>query len=106
MTIRNGSPRRPQHDESGMVAVWTAMLLVVIIGFTAWAVDFSGWKREGARMQRAADAAALAGAVFMPENVNGLAFSTAKDIAARNGYTDGQDGATVTVSPGQQANQL
>ena len=95
-----------RRDEAGAVAVWTALLLVVILGFTAWSVDFSHGKRDGTRMQRAADAAALAGAVFMPENLNGIAFSTAKDIASKNGYTDGVNGVTVTVTPGQQVNQL
>ena len=57
-------------------------------------------------MQKAADAAALAGAVFMPENTNGIAFTTAKDIAAKNGYQDGADGVTVDVEPGQHPNQL
>lgn len=94
------------RDERGMVLIWTALLMVVIIGFAAWSVDFWSWKREGARLQKAADAAALAGAIFMPENLHGIAFSTAKDIASRNGYTDGENGVVVAVVPGQQPNQL
>jgi Flp pilus assembly protein TadG len=97
--------QRRARDERGLVAIWTALILVIILGFTAWSVDFWSWKREGARLQKAADAAALAGAVFMPENLNGIAFTTAKDIAAKNGYTDGKN-ATVVVVPGQQPNQL
>jgi hypothetical protein len=80
--------------------------MVVIIGFTAWSVDYWNGKRDGVRIQRAADAAALAGAVFMPENVGGIAFSTAREVASRNGYTDGVNGTTVTVVPGVQPNQL
>jgi Flp pilus assembly protein TadG len=100
--------RRPggRADERGIVAVWTALLMVVIIGFTAWAVDFGNWKDRSTRLQKAADAAALAGVVFMPENLNSMAFTTARSIASKNGYTDGQDGVTVTVAPGQQPNQL
>jgi hypothetical protein len=78
----------------------------VILGFTAWSVDFWSWKREGARLQKAADAAALAGAVFMPENLNGVAFSTAVEVATKNGYTNGVGGVSVTVVQGQQPNQL
>src|SRR4051794_35852022 len=88
--------RGAHRDESGLVVVWTAMLMVVILGFTAWAVDFGNWKDRSTRLQKAADAAALAGVVFMPENVNNLAFTTARTIAAKNGYTDGQSGVTVT----------
>jgi len=98
------TPRR--EDERGIVLVWTALLMVVIIGFTAWSVDVWSWKREGARLQKAADAAALAGAVFMPENVNGIAFSTAQQVAAENGFANGANGVSVVVVPGQQPNQL
>jgi Flp pilus assembly protein TadG len=104
--VRRGLGRRTPRDEQGVVIVWTALLMVVILGFTAWSVDFSHGKRDGARLQKAADAAALAGAVFMPENLNGIAFSTAREVATKNGYTDGVNGATVAVAPGQQPNQL
>ena len=42
----------------------------------------------------------------MPENIDGIAFTTAKDIAAKNGFTDGKNGVTVDVVPGQHPNQL
>jgi Flp pilus assembly protein TadG len=95
-----------RRDERGVVAVWTAILMLIFIGFAAWAVDFSGWKRDGTNMQKAADAAALAGAVFMPENPGGIAFSTARSVASKNGYTDGVNGVTVVVNPGEQPNEL
>jgi Flp pilus assembly protein TadG len=104
--LETGLRRRAVRDESGVVLIWTALLMVVILGFTAWSVDFWSWKREGARLQKAADAAALAGAVFMPENLNGVAFSTALEVATKNGYTNGVDGVAVTVVQGQQPNQL
>jgi hypothetical protein len=93
-------------DERGVVAVWVAMMLVLFVGCLAWSVDFASGKNEGVHMQKAADAAALAGAVFMPENANGIAFSTAKAVASKNGYTDGVDNVSVVVTPGQQPNQL
>ncbi len=107
MTRRGqGFARRTAPDERGVVLVWTAILMVVILGFTAWSVDFWHGKRDGVRAQKAADAAALAGAVFMPENLGGIAFSTAREVATKNGYTDGVNGVTVNVVPGQQPNQL
>lgn len=89
-----------------MVLIWVALLLTVLLGFTAWAVDYGHWQRERARMQKAADAAALAGAVFMPENPGGIAFTTARQVAARNGYADGQGGVSVAVSQGTYPNQI
>ncbi|MGZ6977696.1 MAG: pilus assembly protein TadG-related protein [Acidimicrobiia bacterium] len=92
--------------EAGAVLIWTALLMTVLLALTGWAVDFSHWNQERTRMQKAADAAALAGAVFMPENAGGIAFSTARDIAAKNGYQDGKDGVTIDVAQGQLPNQL
>ena len=46
-------------------------------------------------MQKAADAAALAGAVFMPENMNGIAFTTAKSSRRRTATRTATNGVTV-----------
>ena len=57
-------------------------------------------------IQKAADAAALGGAVFMPENVGNRAYLTAEDLSSENGFTNGSDGVTVTTAPGELPNQL
>lgn len=87
-------------DERGVVAVWVALLMVVFLGFTAWAVDFSRWNDERTHMQKAADAAALAGAVYLPDDPAG-AISAAKNVAAKNGYSSG-----VNALVQSNANQL
>jgi hypothetical protein len=46
-------------------------------------------------MQRAADAAALAGVVYLPSNPSG-AYAAAQAEAVKNGYTTGTNGMTVT----------
>ena len=43
-------------------------------------------------MQKAADAAALGAAVFMPENFGASRSRRRRTLAAKNGYTDGQNG--------------
>ena len=69
--IRRSWPAR-RDGENGFVLVWMALMLTrADRGFAGLAVDFWSWNREGARMQKAADAAALGGAVFMPENFAG-----------------------------------
>lgn len=77
-----------RDDERGVVAVWVALLLVVLVAFAGWAVDFSHWNDERTHMQKAADAAALAGAVYLPDDPAG-AIAAAKDLAAKNGYPGG-----------------
>ncbi len=61
-------------------------LMVVLSASPAGRSTSAHWNDERAHMQKAADAAALAGAVYMPENPAGSRSSTAKDIAAKNGY--------------------
>jgi hypothetical protein len=72
----------------------------------ALAIELNNLNRVGTQAQKAADAAALAGAVFMPDNGDGDAAEMATDIAAQNGFEDGVDGVTVTAEEGARPNQL
>ena len=57
--------RRRMRGESGYVLAMIGMLIIPLLAFTAFAVDLGSWYAPGvARMQRAADAAALAGVVW------------------------------------------
>jgi len=63
------------RSESGYVLVTVAAMLVVLIGFTGLALDLGTMLSARTQMQRAADAAALAGAyslVVAPTDENGL----------------------------------
>jgi Mg-chelatase subunit ChlD len=95
----NPLPHR-QADERGVVAVWLAITLIVLLGFAGWAIDFAHWNDERTEMQKAADAAALAGAVYLPDDPAG-AFAAARSIAAKNGFSSG-----VSVTTLSNANQL
>ena len=103
---RGWRAHREPGDESGFVLAFVAISLVVLLAMAGFAVDFWHWSREEARLQSAADAAALAGAVFMPNNTGQVAYTTAQSIAGRNGYTNGQNGVTVTPTVGQLPTQL
>jgi Flp pilus assembly protein TadG len=95
-----------RRDQRGYVATVVALLMpVVFIALSAVAVDTSRWYVEMQRVQNAADAAALAGVPYMPLDLPN-ATSTAKSVSARNGYTDGSNGATVTVAQGSKPSQL
>jgi len=58
--------RAGYDDESGLVLVWMALMLIVLLGMAGFAVDLGSWYLRSAKLQRAADAAALAGVVWMP----------------------------------------
>ena len=80
--------------QRGQVLPIFVILAVVLIGGAALLTDAAWWWTNEQRMQRAADAAALAGAVYLPGN-QGLAFSAAHAEAVKNGITNGVDGAIV-----------
>ncbi len=69
-----------------MVVVWFALMLVVLIGMAAFAVDVTAWHLTQTREQRAADAAALAGAVTYPSDAS-TSNAAALGIAGNNGYS-------------------
>jgi Flp pilus assembly protein TadG len=94
-------PHRVSHDEPrrisqlGQVLPLFVLLSVVILGGAALLTDVAWWWTYEQRAQRAADAAALAGAIYLPGN-QGRAYSTALAEAAKNGFVNGSGGVTVT----------
>lgn len=77
-------PRRRMRGEKGYVLAVTGLLLLPLLVFTAFAVDLGSWYAQGARMQRAVDAASLAGVVQLPNQTN--AKTTADAVMKDNGY--------------------
>lgn len=91
-TVQAADARRP---ERGQALVMFILMSLVMIGAVAIVTDIS-WVWYGQqRMQRAADAAALAGAVYLPGDP-ATAYSSARAESAKNGFTDGSGGVTVT----------
>lgn len=85
-----------RRARSGSVAVLTALVFVVLMGFAALGVDVTGWENGRLRAQGAADAAALAAGLAATN-----AESPAQDalaVAAFDGFVNGTGGATVTVN--------
>ena len=88
MVPRWALPRRVRDGrwkEGGYVAVMTALLLMVLMGLTAFAVDVGHWYLVGQQEQRAADAAAMAGVSYLPGDSVG-AFASAKTYSKINGF--------------------
>lgn len=83
-----------RSSERGYALALTALLLIPLMAITAIGVDLGVWYMQGARNQRVADAGALAGAVWLPDQVK--AEEVALEAVARNGLTPGLD-STVTV---------
>jgi hypothetical protein len=99
--------RRVRFDgkESGAVAVLVAMLLVVFMGCAAIAVDLGREQVVAAQLQKAADAGALAGAVYLPGDLP-TAQSVAKSVALQNVRVGLAGPVTVTSVVGARPTQL
>ena len=98
------TPARPRHGSSarhrrerGQVVVLFAGAILALIALCAVVIDVAWYWTSNLRMQRAADAAALAGVVWLPGNPS-TAFSVARAEATKNGYTNGAGGVVITPS--------
>ena len=92
--------QRLRKDERGAVAIIVALLMVVLIGFAALAVDISAMWAEKRQLQNGADAGALAIAQECAKGACGSPDGTAQTYAAaepQRWHAHGQ-----VVSPDQQ----
>ena len=86
-TRRDETQRRdsqPRDGEHGFALVWFALVLTALMAMAGAAVDLWDWWYNGNQQQRAADAAALGGAPFLPEDPSS-ARATAVSVAGANG---------------------
>jgi len=96
MPLRTPSALQARRSASrGQVVVIFAGAMLLFAMLCAAVVDLSWYWTNNLRMQRAADAAALAGVVYLPGDPTS-AYATARAEAVKNGYTDGVGGFTVT----------
>ncbi len=73
--------RVARRNESGATLIIVAMVLVVLMGMAAFAVDYGWLYWNGIKIQHGADAAALSGVIYEPDN-RALAHSEAQAAAA------------------------
>ena len=87
-------PNRHTSERGQVIAIFAgALLLFTLVAATV--IDLSWYWTNNLRMQRAADAAALAGVVFLPGDTTS-AYAAARAEAAKNGFADGVGGVVVT----------
>jgi hypothetical protein len=84
--------------DAGYIAVITVILAPVIFGISALTIDVGNWYFVVQKVQRAADAAALAGVTYMPGDL-AAAKAQALTTAAANGYSSGVDPEPVAGQP-------
>ncbi len=95
---RRAAPAAQARRRSrGQVIVIFAGAMLAFMGLMAIVIDVSWYWANTLRVQRAADAAALAGVVWLP-NLYSSADTTARAEATKNGYTSGVNGTTITTA--------
>jgi len=93
-TAPRSSARRTRSP--GQIVVILAMSIIVLCGMVALVIDVAWYWSSSLRVQRAADAAALAGVVWLPGNPTS-AYSVAAAEATKNGFTNGTAGTVITT---------
>jgi hypothetical protein len=88
--------------QAGQIIAIFALMLTAIIGLVGIAIDVTfAWRAE-LQVQRAADAAALAGVVYLPGNISGGTTASLQE-ATKNGFTSGSG---TSVSAHQDASNI
>jgi hypothetical protein len=89
---------RPRRLRRGFVLITSVLSMVTLLAFLGLAVDVGYLYLVKMKMQTAADAAALGGVQAI--SISGAAGApvAARSDAAGNGFTNGQNGVTVTVN--------
>jgi len=90
-----------EDRQRGYAVVLTSLLIVPLLGFAGFAVDVGAWYVRASQLQKAADAAALAGVVWQPNFTKASAAAT--ESAARNGFINGVDGIVISIVDSGQA---
>jgi hypothetical protein len=93
MIMRNS---RHQPRSRGQIVIIFALAIIAFVGMCAVVIDVSWFWSNSLRMQRAADAAALAGVIRLPARED-LAIDLARAEAKKNGYDNGAGGVVVDV---------
>src|SRR5580704_15532955 len=84
-----------RRTEAGQALVLTAFALTLFTSAAGLGIDMGYLRYQKRLQQSAADSAAIAGASDIPYN---NVTTAAKTDSASNGYTDGSNNVTVTVS--------
>lgn len=90
----NRTLERFRNEDGGFSLPFIALMLVMLLAISAFAIDLGWFYLNGSRIQRAADSSALAGVVFLPADTGNVSAKSV-DGANANGFSVG----TVNGSP-------
>jgi len=107
---RRAERKRDARTDGGYILVTLGLMIIPLMAFAALAVDVGSWYARTTEMQKAADAAALAGVVWAPD------YAHARTVAAQtltdNGFTatsaasQTNGNITITMTSGSAPNSF
>jgi hypothetical protein len=106
---RSTPPHTGLRSDAGVVGVIVAILIPALLILTAVALDSGRWYLAGSDLQKAADAAALAGVTkITTDSVEAFteAGDEARRVAALNGYPDGGNVNVVPLADAEEPSQF
>ncbi len=95
-----GEEDKSHLEQAGQIVAIFALMLICLIGLIGLAIDVTFAWREELRIQRAADAAALAGVVYLPGDVPGGVDAAIKE-AGKNQVSGGVSASQNSLNPRQ-----
>jgi hypothetical protein len=101
---RARSRGRRGHGDAGIATVLVALMLFPLLVFAAYGVDVASWHSRVTYLQKAADAAAAAGAVWMPNLAKATQIAT--DSLAYNGIVSGVGDVFAEITEGSTPTSL
>ncbi len=93
--------RRSRQGERGYVLVMLSLCMVLLLAFAGFSVDLGNWNLQRNEVRSVAEAAALGGVAFLPDD-----FTTARLTAEALAEAQGVDRSEVTVALGSAPNRL
>ena len=93
MTSNTTTTRARFRGEKGVAVIMTALCLLPLMAFAAFGVDLASFYSRASYLQKSADAAALAGTVWMPN------LTKARQIACDSLLNNGIDGGDCGTGP-------
>jgi len=95
--------RFKEGGDRGAALVLIGSTMLLLMGMAAFGTDLAWFYLNSSRIQRAADAAALGGVVWLPGD-EATSFASAHSIAIQNGYNDAS--AETVVNPERVSGEL
>src|SRR3974377_843572 len=90
-----GKTRSARPSDDGQILVLSALIIAIVLGMGAIAVDVGFFLHERQNVQKAVDAGALAGAQLLPNNaINAASVATTFTLSNDSGLTDSKLSAT------------